>query len=162
MKTYCFAGPIRSGKTTRLAAWAATQPYAAGLLMPDAPQSRLFRDVATGAEWPTAAPVGDANPLAIGRFSFSRAAFARAETVLLAAASNPATRWLLVDEVGPLELRGEGLAPALRQVLETGTTAGFDVVLVVREGLRAAVAEAFGLAGFSDFEFPGSAALRAG
>ena len=159
MKTYCFAGPIRSGKTTRLAAWAATQPQAAGLLMPDAPQGRLFRDVATGAEWSTAAPAGDANPLVVGRFSFSRAAFARAETALLAAAANPATRWLLVDEVGPLELRGEGLAPALRQVLAAAPAAGFEVVLVVREGLRTAVEEAFGLAAFPDFEFPAGAAF---
>ncbi len=154
MKTYCFAGPIRSAKTTRLATWAASQPHAAGLLMPDAPEGRLFRDVATGAEWPTAAPAGDNNPLAIGRFSFSRAAFARAETTLLAAAANPATRWLLVDEVGPLELRGAGLAPALRQVLELVPAAGFDVVLVVREGLRTAVAEGFGISEFSEFEFP--------
>ena len=156
MKTHCLAGPIRSGKTTRLAAWAATQPHAAGLLMPDAPAGRLFRDVATGAEWPTAAPVADANPLVVGRFNFSRTAFAQAETALLAAA-NPATRWLLVDEVGPLELRGEGLAPALRQVLALAPAAGYDVVLVVREGLRAAVAEAFGLAEFADFGFPAGA-----
>ena len=161
MKTYCFSGPIRSAKTTRLAVWAASQPHAAGLLMPDAPEGRLFRDVATGVEWPTAASVEDDNPLAIGRFSFSRAAFAQAETTLLAAAANPATRWLLVDEVGPLELRGAGLAPALRQVLETAPAAGFDVVLVVREGLRAAVAEAFDISEFLVFDFPASAAPRA-
>ncbi len=145
------ACPIRSGKTTRLAAWAAVTPEAAGLLMPDTAAGRVFQDIGSGATWPTAATPDDANPLLIGRFTFSRAAFVRANAALLAAARHPRTRWLVVDEIGPLELRGEGLAPALRQLLAEPCA---GVVLVVREGLREAVAAEFGLGDFTTFEYP--------
>ena len=69
---------------------------------------------------------------------------------MLAAAARPGIRWLAVDEIGPLELRGEGLAPALRQVL-AAPGAGFGLVLVVRETLREAVETAFGLGKTEDF-----------
>jgi len=151
MAVFCVAGPIRSGKTTRLAAWATATPGAAGLLMPDTAAGRVFQDIGSGATWPTAAAPDDANPLIIGRFTFSRAAFARANAALLAAACHPRTQWLLVDEVGPLELRGEGLAPALRQLLVPGCA---GLVLVVRESLREAVAVEFQLDDFMTFGYP--------
>ena len=150
MKIFVLTSPVRSGKTTRLAAWAAARPGVAGLLMPDTPAGRVFRELGSGAEWPTAAAEADANPLLVGRFRFSRAAFERANGALLAAAARPATRWLVVDEIGPLELRGEGLAPALRQVL-AAPGAGFGLVLVVREVLREAAETAFGLGETEDF-----------
>jgi len=141
---HVFTGPIRSGKTTRLAAWAQTTAGTAGLLMPDGPQGRMFQDLQSGFVWPTAARLGELQPLVIGRFAFSRAAFELANTTLLGAATNAATRWLVVDEVGPLELRGEGLAPALQTVLALPEPA-FELVLVVRESLRTAVIDAFEL-----------------
>lgn len=153
MQIHILSGLVRTGKTTRLAAWAARQPGTAGLLMPDTTVGRVFRDVGTGAEWPAAAAPNAPDPLLVGRFRFGRAAFGRAGRVLLAAAAHPATRWLLVDEIGPLELRGEGLAPALRRVLARAAPA-FGLVLVVREGLREAVEQAFGLGRTADFQFP--------
>jgi nucleoside-triphosphatase THEP1 len=144
MVIHLLTGPIRSGKTTRLAAWAAATPGTAGVLMPDTPRGRVFRELRTGFEWPTAARLGDWRPLRIGRFQFGRAAFAWAESALLGAATHPATHWLVMDEVGPLELRGEGLALALRAILALPQPPP-ALVLVVRQALAAAVVQEFGL-----------------
>jgi nucleoside-triphosphatase THEP1 len=141
---HLLTGPIRSGKTTRLAAWAAATPGAAGLLMPDTARGRQFWDVSTGFAWPTAARLGELHPLTIGRFQFSAAAFAWAGAALRGAATNPATQWLMADEIGPLELRGEGLAAALRDVLALPQPPP-NLVLVVRETLVEQVVAAFNL-----------------
>ena len=131
-------GPIRSGKTTRLARWAAAQDDVAGLLQPDGPDGRLFVDVATGEAEPLE-PVGAGEgAVAVGRFRFRAAAFDWANARLAAAAR---AGWLLVDEVGPLELRGEGLRPGLDAALARPG----GMLLVVREALVADVRAAFGL-----------------
>ncbi|GAA4371010.1 hypothetical protein GCM10023185_46070 [Hymenobacter saemangeumensis] len=141
---YLLTGPIRSGKTTRLMAWARATPGAAGLLMPDGPQGRMFHDLETGFAWPAAARLGEARPLTIGRFQFSRAAFEWANASLRGAAARPGTRWLVLDELGPLELRGEGLAPALQSILAQPARP-FHLVLVIRASLVGQVTAAFNL-----------------
>ena len=138
-------GPIRSGKTTRLERWvagrgAAARDDAAGLLQPDGPDGRLFVDIATGEAEPLE-PVGPGEgAVAVGRFRFRAAAFDWANARLVAAARESAA-WLLVDEVGPLELRGEGLRPGLDAALARPG----GMLLVVRDTLVADVRAAFGL-----------------
>jgi len=54
----------------------------------------------------------------------------------------------VIDEIGPLELRGEGLEPAVSAVLAAESAAGAlvaNLVLVVREGLVDRVIEHYHL-----------------
>lgn len=140
-------GPIHSGKTTRLAAWCAAQPAGTvgGVLQPARATGRHFVDVATNRDFPLDAPPDAPEALVqrVGRYCFAAAAFAWAAERLAQAAADPAVRVLVVDEIGPLELRGEGLDPVVRTVLASGR-AGLRVVLVVRDGLAAAVRERYG------------------
>ncbi|GAA4373812.1 hypothetical protein [Hymenobacter koreensis] len=146
MIIHLLSGPTRSGKTTRLSAWAATEPGVAGLLMPTVPGvGRLFQDVRTGLRWPTAARPGNWQAQCVGPHRFSAAGFAWANETLLGAASHPATRWLLIDEIGPLELRGLGLAPALGRVLSKAAYQPENVVLVVRAALLDTIVQEFNL-----------------
>lgn len=80
--------------------------------------------------------------MSVGRFRFRRAAFDWAEARLLGAAACPETRCIVIDEIGPLELAGEGFAPVLRRLLARGSP---ELVIVVRESLAAEVGEAFGI-----------------
>jgi hypothetical protein len=89
----------------------------------------------------------DPRVVAVGRYAFWRSAFERAADALRdAAAAAPPPAWLVIDEIGKLELRGEGFAAALRAVLalppasQPGT-----LVLAVREGLVDDVVAAFAL-----------------
>ncbi|GAB2959543.1 hypothetical protein GCM10027048_28740 [Hymenobacter coalescens] len=129
------SGPVRTGKTTRLLRWAACRPGVGGVLMPtDAHGQRFFLDLASGLRWPAAARPGQWPAVTVGRFRFAPAAFHWAGEALRGAAACPTTQWLVVDEIGPLELRGQGLAPALTAVLANNQQPP-HLVLVVRASL---------------------------
>ncbi len=123
-------GPIRTGKTTRLARWAEARGNVTGVLSPDGPDGRIFVDLATGESIAMENPDPDEPVQAIGRFRFRSAAFDWANARLLAAANGPGT--VIVDEVGPLELDGGGLRQGVAATLARpdGRT-----ILVVRETL---------------------------
>ena len=63
---------------------------------------------------------------------------------LFRAASRP--QEILVDEAGPLEIEGGGMAPGLRAVL--GSALRQKVYLVVRSGCLEAVCRRFGIRGY--------------
>lgn len=133
-------GPIRSGKTTRLARWAQGRGDVAGVLSPDGPDGRIFVDLATGESIGMENPGPDESVQAIGRFRFRGAAFEWANARLIAAAAGAGT--IVIDEVGPLELGGGGLRSGVTAAL--ARTDG-RTILVVREALVGDVRRAFDL-----------------
>ena len=52
--------------------------------------------------------------------------------------------WLIIDEIGPVELRGEGFREVLKEIIATGNEKQ-KIILVVREGLVDQVKESFQL-----------------
>lgn len=157
-------GPIRSGKTTRLAAWvrarAAAGESVAGILAPATDEERRLCSIATGeCRVLTAGPgVPDSRLVAIGPHRFDGAVFDWARGVIAEAATGSAAAggegaagsagaaapgWLVVDEVGPLELGGSGLDPAVRAAAGAGASA--RLLLVVRERLVERVLDHYGL-----------------
>ncbi len=143
-------GPIHSGKTTRLAAWCAAQPAGTvgGILQPRRPAGRVLADVLTGEEVPFEVPADapEAAVQRVGRFTFAAGAFAWATERLARAAADARVTTVVIDEIGPLELRGEGLDVAVRAVLQAGANQpGRRVVLVVREGLVEGVRARYGV-----------------
>jgi nucleoside-triphosphatase THEP1 len=152
MRIHLLSGPIRSGKTTRLRRWAAGRPDVAGLLMPtDAHGRRSFLDLGSNLQWPASARPGQWPVVSIGRFHFAPAAFDWANAALRGAAET-APAWLVIDEIGPLELRGAGLAPALEALLAAPKQPA-NLVLVVRAALVEKVTEHFGLGRWSIVSF---------
>ncbi|GAB3839243.1 hypothetical protein [Hymenobacter jeollabukensis] len=153
MRIHLLSGPIRSGKTTRLRHWAAGRTDVGGLLMPtDAHGQRHFLDLRSGLRWPVSARPGQWPVQQVGRFRFSPAAFDWANAALRGAATEPAVQWLVVDEIGPLELRGQGLAPAFTALLAARRLPN-HLVLVVRAGLVEAVWQRFQLHRWAPISF---------
>ena len=124
---YILTGPIQSGKTTALMKWSANQPGAAGVLTPVINGKRFFLDVRTREQFPMEA-IGDEPVLVVGRFQFSRRHFEKACQLLREASHTPG--WLLIDEIGPLELRGDGFADILKEILRERKG---PLLLVIRE-----------------------------
>ncbi|MEM1126200.1 MAG: nucleoside-triphosphatase [Bacteroidota bacterium] len=146
--TTILTGPVQTGKTTTLRRVFADVPRTAGVVQPEIDGRRHLVDLATGTKRVLEAPpdAPEAAVVRVGRFAFSAEAFAWARERLRAAAAAPAG-WVIVDEVGPLELRGMGLAPALDAVLECGRTAGGPhVLLVIRAPLLVEARAVLGLA----------------
>jgi hypothetical protein len=157
-------GEIHTGKTTRLIRWIAGRRAAGdtvlGVVAPvingDRHLCLLDRDASDPCTSLRPSP-GDPE-VRIGPHLFSGRVFDTARAHLndsrayLTDYGTPGNRhaWLIVDEVGPLELRGEGFEPELTTIVRAATGTDrhpFTVVLVVRSRLLESVVSAYGLGG---------------
>lgn len=139
---WILTGMIHSGKTTSLLSWSEGRTDVAGILTPMVDGKRMLMNVKTREQWPMEAGEGETDVLEIGRFVFSKANFDKGVQVIRDNINSSA--WLIIDEIGPMELRGDGFHDILNEVLaqqETGQT----LILVVREGMVEKVKEKFGL-----------------
>jgi nucleoside-triphosphatase THEP1 len=140
-------GPVHGGKTTflerSLSVWTARGLALSGFLSPAAanapggPGYDLL-EIATGRRRPYLRRQGPPGAERVGPYVFVPGSLERARFLIRGSA--PASL-LVVDEVGPLELDGGGLWPALREALGRQDR---TLLLVAREevvgGLRAAIA----------------------
>lgn len=136
-------GDIGSGKTRRAAAWVEAEGLAgrmvAGVLALKAPTGRQFMDLATGDQVALEHPAEDEVAVPVGRFQFRQAAFDWAVDRIGQSLGQAGS--VVIDEVGPLELRGAGFAPLLDRLAHDHP--GIQRVLLVRTGLVEAVADRF-------------------
>lgn len=133
--------PVQVGKTTRLQAWIdeerAGGVQVGGLLMPDnADGLRVIRPLTPdGVEEVVEAP--DDGDLTIGRFRFRTKAF-EAGIAALHEALDAEVDWVVVDEIGPLEVRREtALEPGFSDWLARwrGLVRRPKLLLVIRDFL---------------------------
>lgn len=139
---YLLTGPIRSGKTTRLATWMGGRA-SAGILTPDREGIRWMKLLSDNLWIPFEVEAETDLPIInIGRFRFYADAFTQAKTEFKQAVERQSP-WIVVDEVGKLEVKGKGLEPAITMLIEavqTGVYSG-NLLLVVREELLELVLE---------------------
>jgi nucleoside-triphosphatase THEP1 len=138
MVVHILTGPVQSGKTSSLLQWAEKRNDVYGILTPVVNGKRVFMNAHTKEQFPMQAGSEETDLLSIGRFVFSKAGFEKAIQVISASVHCPG--WLVIDEVGPLELRGEGFYNVIKEVLINRTS---NLLLVVREGLADAVITKF-------------------
>jgi nucleoside-triphosphatase THEP1 len=138
-KVYILTGGIQTGKTTALQAWGMGKTGIAGVLSPIIAGKRFFVDACTGERFAMEATEGDTAVWSVGRFVFRKAAFERAAAIIGSVRNK---QLLVIDEVGPMELRQEGLHAAVYKALSQRT---MPIILVVREGLVSKVMEAYAI-----------------
>lgn len=132
------------GKTTRLQQLASIAGGKfGGILSPVIDKKRYFLHPPSGKSWPMEA-TGKEERLEVGRFSFSLQAFLKAKAQVMEDLENPEIRAVVVDEIGPLELRGLGFANVMERLLAAGHRSK-QICLVVREGMHEEVMEHFHL-----------------
>ena len=127
---YILTGPIQSGKTTSLQKWSENENNVWGILTPVLEGKRVFMNVTTGEQFPMEAEEGEKEILSVGRFSFSKKNFDKAVGIIEEAIDKEG--WLIIDEIGPLELRGEGFSEIVKKALKKRN---HKVILIAREGL---------------------------
>lgn len=134
------AGERGEGKTTlclalaeraRRAGWTVGGIASPGWWVEGGRGGYRVRDLLTGEERLLAVRDGKATGISTGAFCFDKEGIEFGRRAIEAAVAQ-GVQLLVVDEVGPLELRGEGWAPVLHQALTGGTRA---VVCVVRSKL---------------------------
>lgn len=134
---FILTAPVQSGKTTSLVKWAEKRNDVYGIVTPVVDGKRVFSDIATKEEFPMEAVEGE-ETLLVGRFIFSKTGFEKAVSIIRDAIDK--NGWLIIDEIGPLELRGEGFHDIVRKVLRERKE---KIILVVREGLVQQVKDHF-------------------
>ncbi|MBD3226460.1 MAG: hypothetical protein GF313_17155 [Caldithrix sp.] len=139
---YMLTGPTGSGKTTCLKQWIADHKHKnmAGILCPVIDGNRYLLDISSGyrKQLELKREPSEETPAAIqvGRFHFDETVFSWArQKLLIQRRQEPA--WLIIDEVGPLELRAQGLEPAVSQVIQDADfRLRVPVLIVVRHSLK--------------------------
>jgi nucleoside-triphosphatase THEP1 len=152
MSIYIFSRPIHSGKTTELQQWCNLQKNIHGILMPDINGFRKILNIKTkeifDIECVDTTKTNE-SLTSIGKFNFYISTFEKANSILLDVLSkNP--HWLVIDEVGKLELKGEGF---YRSIVETTKVYGNkekpgNLLITVRDSLCEDIISFFNIQNF--------------
>jgi nucleoside-triphosphatase len=131
-KIIIVTGNIQTGKTTFLQTFC-EQQQTAGILTPIINQKRFFYDISKHTFFEM-----EANPteekLAIGKYLFSVKAFIHANNILLEASTREDIKYLIIDEIGPLEIKlQQGLYTSIKKIIDKPYK--YTLLLVVRTQL---------------------------
>lgn len=151
---YIFTGEIKSGKTTRLKKWIAKNRNVDGILAPEISGKRYIERIKT-KETKLLEYEGDDIKIELTKicnYKFLNSVFDWGKDELYNAFLQK-PEWLIIDEIGPLELKGEALEPMVGKILNENT-GKVNIVLVVRKVLLEKVIEHYNLQkkGFRFFE----------
>jgi molybdopterin-guanine dinucleotide biosynthesis protein A len=126
--------------------WVQRQPNAAGVLVPVVDDKRMLYDISHKTMSPFEARLTE-EAIEVGKFKFSKSVFEKAQAVLLEAAHQQHD-WLIIDEIGKLELHFQsGLEPAASKAIEwfkKGNTRT-KLLLVIRDYLLDEAIRFYGL-----------------
>ena len=142
---HIFSGPIHSGKTSAVLNWLDTQSGVFGVLSPTVDGKKVFMNIETKEIFNMEALPDEPDILSIGKFNFSKGSFDKAIEIIKRGFNK--NGWLVIDEIGPLELKGEGFCSVLKEIL-SDTSSTQNIMLLVREGMVEMVTDFFGIENF--------------
>jgi len=146
-------GPIQTGKSSALQRLFSHREDVRGFITPDGENGREVHILPRGSE--PIIPMQAENPsgktLSIGRYHFYTSAFEAMKSELKQLQRNPA-KWNVVDELGKLELKGEGLSPEIDKLIFTWKSRSIDdkLILVIRDELIKKASQTHGLQDFPE------------
>ena len=136
---YILTGDIRTGKTTALLDWIKDRDDVDGLLCPDSENGmRYFLKVKSKEEFQleVEAEGGIEKTISIGPFNFLRSAFEEANTFLISKAKELDSHYLIIDELGKLELKNRGLHEAAELLVSVfSVNKKRHLIVVIRNNL---------------------------
>lgn len=130
---YILTGEIHSGKTTAITSWIGRRNDVFGILSPDISGVRFFANAHTKEQFKMEAEFNESDVLQIGKYTFSKAAFEKASSIIRKGLKQ-SLGWLILDEIGPLELKRQGFYNVVTEVVTSENTT-LKKLLVVRKSL---------------------------
>ncbi|MDO5656240.1 MAG: NTP transferase domain-containing protein [Flavobacteriaceae bacterium] len=128
---YLLSGNLNSGKTTALQKFIKRQASVNGFLSPEINGKRHFQHIQSNAFYPMEKPHGGYE---IGRYSFDKDVFDKVASEFQKML-NSEEKYLILDEIGPLEVRkNQGFHDLLLQI-ESGNFKPKIIILVLRNHL---------------------------
>ena len=133
-KIYLLAGTKNSGKSTRLLQWAEKQKGIIGIICPRENGKRELFSIYSNTFKEYEVDNESRPVFKIGKYNFLKDSFDWAEKELLKALEIE-PQWLVIDEIGPLELQGKGFDKIVKQLLFDSDLPETNLIIVVRENL---------------------------
>jgi nucleoside-triphosphatase len=129
---------IKSGKTNSLMRFAQKMQNTAGIICPDENNLRIVYNPYDKTKHVFQLPqILNDDDVQIGEYIFAESGFAFARETLMSALNTDA-EYIIVDEVGKLELIGEGLQPTFSAFMKAAIPLpGKTIILVIRDTLLA-------------------------
>jgi len=144
---YIFSRPVKTGKTSELKDWISHERKVAGVMMPDIEGTRKLAEILSGDIYDFEVQEPGEGIVTVGQYHFKEEIFQKGREILLGKHKVP-IEWVVVDEVGPLEIRGgAGFEPAVSEVIKDykeGSRHG-KLLLVVRDTVLKEMQEHYGL-----------------
>lgn len=142
-KIHIVTGKIQSGKTTRLFEFIKDHKLVDGLLAPIVNDKRKLFHIYSKELKELEVSYADTSTISVGKYRFLKETFVWGNTKLIES-YNRVPEWLIIDEIGKLELIGKGLDPAVHQIINS-TNNSTKIVLVIRDYLLDEVIKRYNL-----------------
>jgi nucleoside-triphosphatase THEP1 len=128
-------GSIRSGKTTALQHWLDAHQDTIGFVTPDYAARRVLIAYPERQTYTFELAAEANDTVSVGKFYFSAQTFGLGRAIL-AKAMTSSQHWVVVDELGKLELNSEGFEPQLTQLINAiKQQPNRSMIIIVREEL---------------------------
>lgn len=123
--------------------WAAQQKNIDGIFQPVIDGKRFIYNI--GSRTLKSLETSETNNItSIGKYNFSNDTFAWAQQILNDCLCKD-LNWIIVDEIGPLELNNKGLEPAITYLLSRRKEIDAKILCVVRDSILEKFIEHYGL-----------------
>lgn len=138
---YVLSDDIETGKSNALLQWVEGRTDVHGVLSPrNSQMERYFLDVRTQESIAMQAAPEDDHIISVGRYHFLESSFDKANTIIEKATKNIGAGFVLIDELGKLELRSEGLHTSAKKAIDKAMHhKTLNVLLVIRTTLLNAI-----------------------
>src|SRR3989339_1089105 len=134
-KIYILTGEIKSGKTTKLMQWAAGKNID-GILQPVIDDKRFIYHIGsrTLKILEDLESKHESELVTIGKYKFRKSVFDWSQNTLIDCLDKKLD-WIIIDEIGPLELEGKGLEPAISKIFMQVDNLNGNVLCVIRDSI---------------------------
>ena len=149
-KIYIVTGKIQTGKTTGLFSFASNNKSVDGILAPIVDGQRRLYHISSKTLKNFEVKEHNNSTVSVGKYLFLSESFNWANSKILESFNN-SPDWLIIDEIGKLELKGEGLHRSVESVIKKVDTSTTKIILVIRDYLLNEALELYGISD-SDYE----------
>ncbi|MCP5062418.1 MAG: hypothetical protein GY936_08145 [Ignavibacteriae bacterium] len=143
-KIYIVTGPIHSGKTTRLFKFVVNQNSIDGILAPIVNEERKLYHISSRKIKNLEVSESSDETISIGKYHFLQESFDWANANLIKS-FNQVPDWIIIDELGKLELKREGLHKSASYILDKINDSSTKIILVIRDYLLEDIIEFYGI-----------------
>jgi nucleoside-triphosphatase len=135
-KLLIYTGPVKSGKSSRLLFFVQSRKDVCGILSLLIDGKKYLYDISSGEKKLLEADSKDKeiDIVRVGRYKFKKKVFEWGKEVLQKASEKNYT-YLVIDEIGTLEFRGEGFSPVADEIIRNYKNYKHKIIVVCRERL---------------------------